>query len=109
MSSRRISCRKSRRHQLVQPSRACTEVLARRETSFPLFVLALAHSRRRFVLQSREEIARDHASQDKELADDLASLSKKAKYLEKQVTDANNQLKDIVGISNLHRRRCAIC
>lgn len=50
----------------------------------------------RFMLAPRRTIAAEHASRTKSLSDDLVSLSKKAKYLEKQVQDANNQWRDIV-------------
>lgn len=44
----------------------------------------------------RAEMERDLKAQEKELADDISSLTKKSKYLEKQYVEANNQLRDIV-------------
>ena len=70
-----------------------------------------------FVMQPREIISAEHAAQQKAVADDLSNLSKKvclcthwlvdtlslslrkAKYLEKQLNDAQSQLKDIVSCS----------
>ncbi|WVR07912.1 hypothetical protein IAU60_004955 [Kwoniella sp. DSM 27419] len=48
-----------------------------------------------FIEQDRAEIDREHASQEKALSDEVANLTKKAKYLEKQFDEANSQLKDI--------------
>ncbi|KAJ9110577.1 hypothetical protein QFC20_002906 [Naganishia adeliensis] len=48
-----------------------------------------------FIMQPRESISAEHTAQQKAVADDLTSLSKKAKYLEKQLNDAQSQLKDI--------------
>nr|ODN80101.1 prefoldin subunit 1 [Cryptococcus depauperatus CBS 7841] len=48
-----------------------------------------------FMEQPREEVNKDHAGQEKQLAEEVQDLSKKAKYLEKQFEEANNQLKDI--------------
>lgn len=50
----------------------------------------------RFVEQPRSEINSTHAKQKKSLVDDIESLQKKAKYLEKQLDEANGQLRDIV-------------
>lgn len=38
-------------------------------------------------------------TQEKEAAEELANLGKKAKYLEKQLTEAQTQLKDIVSFT----------
>ncbi|KAK1923387.1 Prefoldin [Papiliotrema laurentii] len=48
-----------------------------------------------FVQQPREEIDSTHATQEKALEEEITSLGKKAKYLEKQFEEANSQLKDI--------------
>ncbi|ALO69705.1 hypothetical protein CNL06295 [Cryptococcus deneoformans JEC21] len=48
-----------------------------------------------FIEQPRQEINKENVEQEKQLAEDVQNLSKKAKYLEKQFDEANNQLKDI--------------
>ncbi|KAL7419224.1 hypothetical protein Q5752_006061 [Cryptotrichosporon argae] len=48
-----------------------------------------------FIEQPRAAIDAQHRELEKSLGDDVASLTKKAKYLEKQVDEANSQLKDI--------------
>lgn len=50
----------------------------------------------RFVEQPRTEINSTHQVQKKSLSDDIESLQKKAKYLERQLDEANGQLRDIV-------------
>ncbi|KAL0951767.1 hypothetical protein HGRIS_008439 [Hohenbuehelia grisea] len=49
-----------------------------------------------FMMVPQAEMNKDLKSQEKELSDDIDSLNKKAKFLEKQCTDANNQLRDIL-------------
>jgi prefoldin subunit 1 len=49
--------------------------------------------------QPRSTISATHAARNKSLQDDLVSLTKKAKYLEKQVKDAEAQWKDIMHAS----------
>jgi len=48
-----------------------------------------------FVQQDREEISSEHEKQDKALSDELITLAKKSKYLEKEFDQANSQLRDI--------------
>ncbi|KAJ9123265.1 hypothetical protein QFC22_001463 [Naganishia vaughanmartiniae] len=48
-----------------------------------------------FIMQPRESISAEHTAQQKAISDDLSSLTKKAKYLEKQLNDAQGQLRDI--------------
>ncbi|KAF9011147.1 Prefoldin [Cyathus striatus] len=48
-----------------------------------------------FMMIPRKEMEQDLKSQEKELTDDIASLNKKSKYLEKQFNDAQSQLRDI--------------
>ncbi|KAJ7070649.1 Prefoldin [Mycena amicta] len=48
-----------------------------------------------FMGVPRKEMEHDLKSQEKELADDITSLTKKSKYLEKQFNDAQAQLRDI--------------
>ncbi|KAF8079126.1 Prefoldin [Lyophyllum atratum] len=48
-----------------------------------------------FMIVPRKSMEDELKSQEKELADDIASLNKKSKYLEKQFNDAQSQLRDI--------------
>ncbi|PFH49055.1 hypothetical protein AMATHDRAFT_41818 [Amanita thiersii Skay4041] len=48
-----------------------------------------------FMMVPRKEMEADLKHQEKELTDDLTSLTKKTKYLEKQFNDAQSQLRDI--------------
>ncbi|KAF7307347.1 hypothetical protein MIND_00528700 [Mycena indigotica] len=48
-----------------------------------------------FMGVPRKEMENELKSQEKELTDDIASLAKKSKYLEKQFNDAQAQLRDI--------------
>ncbi|RSH93111.1 hypothetical protein EHS25_007464 [Saitozyma podzolica] len=48
-----------------------------------------------FISKPRAEINAEQAAQEKALSEDIANLSKKAKYLEKQFDEANAQLRDI--------------
>ncbi|PPQ99528.1 hypothetical protein CVT24_005318 [Panaeolus cyanescens] len=48
-----------------------------------------------FMHVPRDVMEEDLKKQEKELTDDINSLNKKSKYLEKQFNDAQNQLRDI--------------
>lgn len=48
-----------------------------------------------FMMVPRKTMEDELKSQEKELADDITSLNKKSKYLEKQFNDAQAQLRDI--------------
>ncbi|KAH8110605.1 Prefoldin [Phellopilus nigrolimitatus] len=48
-----------------------------------------------FMLTPRPTMDKELKSQEKELTDDINSLNKKSKYLEKQFTEAQSQLRDI--------------
>ncbi|KAA1471419.1 Prefoldin [Dentipellis sp. KUC8613] len=48
-----------------------------------------------FMMVPRPEMEADLKAQERGLTDDIASLSKKTKYLEKQFNDAQSQLRDI--------------
>ncbi|KAF5338901.1 hypothetical protein D9611_008752 [Ephemerocybe angulata] len=48
-----------------------------------------------FIMVPRTTMDEQLKSQEKELSDDIASLTKKAKYFEKQFNDAQSQLRDI--------------
>ncbi|KAJ7269334.1 Prefoldin [Mycena haematopus] len=48
-----------------------------------------------FMMVPRKEMEKELNDQKKELADDITSLTKKSKYLEKQFNDAQAQLRDI--------------
>ncbi|KAJ3721962.1 Prefoldin [Lentinula raphanica] len=48
-----------------------------------------------FMLVPRNDMEKQLKSQEKELSDDIASLNKKSKYLEKQFNEAQAQLRDI--------------
>ncbi|KAG6874371.1 hypothetical protein C0995_015107 [Termitomyces sp. Mi166 len=49
----------------------------------------------RFMLVPRKTMESELKAQEKELADDISNLNKKTKYLEKQLNDAQSQLRDI--------------
>ncbi|KAG5653893.1 hypothetical protein H0H81_009485 [Sphagnurus paluster] len=51
-----------------------------------------------FMMVPRKTMEDELKSQEKELADDITSLNKKSKYLEKQFNDAQAQLRDIVSL-----------
>lgn len=46
-------------------------------------------------MESRKDIMSQQSDEDKSLTEDLSNLSKKAKFFQKQVDDAQGQLKDI--------------
>ncbi|KAJ7292921.1 Prefoldin [Mycena rebaudengoi] len=48
-----------------------------------------------FMMVPRKVMEKELKGQEKELADDITSLNKKSKYLEKQFNDAQSQLRDI--------------
>ncbi|KAG5718999.1 hypothetical protein E4T56_gene20368 [Termitomyces sp. T112] len=48
-----------------------------------------------FMFVPRKTMESELKAQEKELADDIANLNKKSKYLEKQLNDAQSQLRDI--------------
>ncbi|GAW06600.1 prefoldin subunit [Lentinula edodes] len=48
-----------------------------------------------FMMVPRKEMEKQLKTQEKELSDDIASLNKKSKYLEKQFNEAQAQLRDI--------------
>ncbi|KAI0783391.1 Prefoldin [Abortiporus biennis] len=48
-----------------------------------------------FLMVPRPTMQKDLKSEEKELTDDITTLNKKAKYLEKQFNDAQAQLRDI--------------
>ncbi|KAG8929528.1 hypothetical protein FRC02_005469 [Tulasnella sp. 418] len=48
-----------------------------------------------FMEVPRSTMERDLKNQEKEMADELNTLGKKAKYLEKQFTESQSQLRDI--------------
>jgi prefoldin subunit 1 len=53
----------------------------------------------RFIEQPRATITSRHKSQEATLGDDVGNLTKKAKYYEKKMEEANGQLRDIVSVS----------
>lgn len=58
-------------------------------------------------MRDRSALDVENAKLEKTLGDDLDTLGKKAKYLEKQFNEANSQLRDIVSYrcSRVLRRR----
>ncbi|KAF8346848.1 Prefoldin [Amanita rubescens] len=48
-----------------------------------------------FMMVPRKAMEDELKQQEKELTDDINNLNKKSKYLEKQFTDAQSQLRDI--------------
>lgn len=48
-----------------------------------------------FLMSPRKEMESELKAQEKELGDDLTSLTKKSKFLEKQFNEAQGQLRDI--------------
>ncbi|KAI0050623.1 Prefoldin [Auriscalpium vulgare] len=48
-----------------------------------------------FMMEPRPAMEKDLKAQEKGLTDDISSLNKKSKYLEKQFNDAQSQLRDI--------------
>ncbi|TFY81530.1 hypothetical protein EWM64_g2480 [Hericium alpestre] len=48
-----------------------------------------------FMMVPRPNMEKDLKSQEKSLTDEINAFNKKAKYLEKQFNDAQNQLRDI--------------
>jgi len=48
-----------------------------------------------FVMTPRPAMLKELGAKDKEASDDITSLDKKAKYLEKQFNEAQGQLRDI--------------
>ncbi|PCH34094.1 Prefoldin [Wolfiporia cocos MD-104 SS10] len=52
-----------------------------------------------FMMNPRPQMEKELKAEEKELTDDINSLTKKAKYLEKQFNDAQGQLRDIVSLS----------
>ncbi|EKM84220.1 hypothetical protein AGABI1DRAFT_110782 [Agaricus bisporus var. burnettii JB137-S8] len=48
-----------------------------------------------FMMEPHKAMVNDLKSQEKELTDDINSLNKKAKFLEKQFNDAQAQMRDI--------------
>ncbi|KII93945.1 hypothetical protein PLICRDRAFT_36162 [Plicaturopsis crispa FD-325 SS-3] len=48
-----------------------------------------------FMMVPRTTMEQELKAEEKELADDIANLNKKSKYLEKQFQDAQNQMRDI--------------
>ncbi|KAG7562392.1 hypothetical protein FFLO_02172 [Filobasidium floriforme] len=56
-----------------------------------------------FLMEPRKDIRAQQTEEDKTLTEDLANLSKKAKFLQKQVDDAQGQLKDIFHSQNRER------
>ncbi|KAH7930442.1 Prefoldin [Leucogyrophana mollusca] len=48
-----------------------------------------------FMMVPRKTMEQELKGQEKELTDDINSLNKKSKYLEKQFNDAQSQLRDI--------------
>jgi len=61
--------------------------------------LTHVHSHNRFIEQPRATINARHKSQQASLTEDVANLTKKQKYYEKKMDEANGQLRDIVRIS----------
>ncbi|WOO82143.1 Prefoldin subunit 1 [Vanrija pseudolonga] len=56
-----------------------------------------------FIEQPRSEINARHEAQQKTLTTDIDALTKKAKYFERQVEEANGQLRDIFHSQNRER------
>ncbi|KAF8529195.1 Prefoldin [Hysterangium stoloniferum] len=56
-----------------------------------------------FIAVPRSTMEKDLRTEEKGLSDDLSGLNKKTKYLEKQFTDAQSQLRDIVSCYSLMR------
>ncbi len=52
----------------------------------------------RFIEQPRADINSKHEATKNSLSEDISSLQKKAKYLERQLEEANSQLRDIVSL-----------
>ncbi|KAE9409270.1 Prefoldin [Gymnopus androsaceus JB14] len=48
-----------------------------------------------FMMVPRKEMEKELKTQEKELSDDISSLNKKTKYLEKQFNESQAQLRDI--------------
>jgi len=48
-----------------------------------------------FMMEPRPAMQKELKSSEKELSDDIATLNKKAKYLEKQFNESQSQLRDI--------------
>ncbi|KAJ8084759.1 hypothetical protein PM082_003536 [Marasmius tenuissimus] len=48
-----------------------------------------------FMMIPRKEMEQDLKNQEKEITEDISSLNKKSKYLEKQFNEAQAQLRDI--------------
>ncbi|KAF9469621.1 Prefoldin [Collybia nuda] len=48
-----------------------------------------------FMMVPRKTMEQELKNQEKELTDDITSLNKKSKYLEKQFNDAQSQIRDI--------------
>lgn len=48
-----------------------------------------------FLMSPRKDMESELKAQEKELGDDLTSLTKKSKFLEKQFNEAQGQLRDI--------------
>ncbi|WVW87098.1 hypothetical protein I302_109155 [Kwoniella bestiolae CBS 10118] len=48
-----------------------------------------------FIEQDRKDVDSEHSAQEKQITEELSTLTKKSKYLEKQFDEANSQLKDI--------------
>lgn len=53
----------------------------------------------RFIEQSRSSINGRHKSLETSLGEDISSLQKKQKYYDRQVEEANGQLRDIVSLA----------
>ena len=49
------------------------------------------------MLVPKPQMIKELSSKSKEISDDISSLDKKSKYLEKQFNEAQGQLRDIVG------------
>ncbi|KAK0555606.1 hypothetical protein OC861_000164 [Tilletia horrida] len=48
-----------------------------------------------FIMEDRDVVRKELSSREKEAKDDVANLTKKQKFLEKQVSDAQGHLNDI--------------
>jgi prefoldin subunit 1 len=55
----------------------------------------------RFVIRERDTLDNDNVKLEKTIGEELETLGKKAKYLEKQFNEANSQLRDIVSLITL--------
>ncbi|KAJ7610914.1 Prefoldin [Roridomyces roridus] len=58
-----------------------------------------------FMMVPRKEMEKELKGQEKELSDDIASLAKKSKYLEKQFSDAQAQLRDIKSYPTMKQQK----